>query len=238
MAKMINGQIIGSISKTTFLTINGIGILRSKPGRGNVKQTAATQKIASVFGKASSMIHPLLNELAEELYFKMIMKNRGKVVSAAKDWLIKEPEPTDSSLNSFQPAIELNDLVTLEKMLKVQMELVVAKDNKISLSIESFNPIVDILVPKKTDTVEWKVVLITSLTENGQTVVEKYPITLEIPYSDAEVGEQTLQFPIQPKAGTVFLVALTVCYKGYRINGMDRDRKWLPAGVLGMGKIM
>lgn len=237
MAKIINGQVIGSISKTTFLFVNGIGILRSKPGRGNVKQTTATKKMASVFGKASSMIHPLLNELAEELYFKMIMKNRGKVVSAAKDWLIKVPESTDSSLNSFLPAIELNDQVTLEKVLKVSMELTVAKDNKISLSMESFNPTIAILVPKKTDTIELKAVLITSHTDKDQAVVEKYPVTLEIPYSDAEVGEQTLQFPVQPEAGTVFLVALAICYKGYRINGMDRDRKWLPAGVLGLGRI-
>lgn len=237
MAKIINGQVIGSISKTTFLTLNGIGILRSKPGRGNVKQTAATKKMASVFGKASSMIHPLLNDLAEELYFKMIMKNRGKVVSAAKDWLIKEQKLTGSSFNSFQPAIELNDQVALDKILNVPIKLVVAKDKKIVLSMESFNPTVAILVPKKTDTIELKAVLITSHTDKEQTVVEKYPITLEIPYSDAEVGGQTLQFPVQPAAGTVYLVALAVCFKGYRINGLDRDRKWLPAGVLGLGRV-
>jgi len=99
------------------------------------------------------MIHPLLNELATEFNFKMIMKNRGKIVSAAKDWLIKKSGKTTSSLNTFQPALELNELVTLDKMLKVKMGLIIAKDNKISLSIASFNPFTDLQAPQKTDTV-------------------------------------------------------------------------------------
>jgi hypothetical protein len=237
MARMINGKISGSISNTTYYTVNGISILRSKPGRGGVKQSKATKKSASAFGKASSIIHPLLNELATELNFKMIMKNRGKVVSAAKNWLMLETEEADSSLNTFQPALELNDIVTLEKILNVQMELIVAKDNTLSVVVGSFNPFADIKAPQKTEIVELKVVLVTSNTTKEQTIVEKYPISVEIPFCDAEVGEQTLEFPIHPGAGSIILVGLIICYKGYQINGMDRDRKWLPAGVLGLGRI-
>lgn len=237
MAKMINGEISGSINNITYYTVNGVGYLRSKPGQGKVKQSKATKKSASAFGKASSLIHPLLNELAIELNFKMIMKNRGKVVSAAKNWLMKEPEQTGSSLHTFQPALDLNDLVTLEGILNVQIELIVAKDNTISVVVGSFNPFVDVKAPQKTDTIELKVVLVTSLTNKEQTIVEKYPVSVEIPFLDAEVGEQTLQFPISPTAGSNILVGLIVCFKGYKINGMDKDRKWLPAGVLCLGSI-
>ena len=237
MAKMINGIISGSINNTTYYTVNGMDIIRSKPGPGKVKQSKATKKSASAFGKASSLIHPLLNELATELNFKMIMKNRGKIVSAAKNWLINEPEQTDASLHTFQPALELNDLVTLEKILNVQMELIISKDNTLSVVVRSFNPFADVQAPQKTEIVELKVVLVTSHTNQGLAVVEKYPIGVEIPFLNAEVGEQILQFPIPPTAGSIILVGLVVCFKGYKINGMDKDRKWLPAGILCLGSI-
>jgi len=52
------------------------------------------------------------------------------------------------------------------------------------------------------------------------------------------VVKQKISFPLRLIAGTYFLVCLVVSFKGRSIPGMDKERKWLPAGVLGIGKIV
>ncbi len=49
------GRLTGSIGPVSYRTVNGTTYLQSKPGRGNVKQTSATQQTASDFGRASTM---------------------------------------------------------------------------------------------------------------------------------------------------------------------------------------
>jgi hypothetical protein len=183
------------------------------------------------------MVHPLLNGLAAELNFKMAMKNRGKVLSGVKSWLEGEGGQPASSLYIFQPAEELNNLAGLQKILKVQISPVLAEDHTVTVSVGAFNPGTDVKVPGKTEDIELKAVLVTLRTDKGRNDVLRYPVSITIPYADAEVGEQTISFPVKPEAGTVFLVGLAVSFMGYRILGMDKNPKWLPAGVLGIGKI-
>ena len=68
----IKGQLLGTVGPVAFRTYNGKAIAQSKPGRGNVKQTAATKSVASDFGSANTMskkirtaVIPILQHYAE-----------------------------------------------------------------------------------------------------------------------------------------------------------------------------
>jgi hypothetical protein len=237
MAIIKNGAITGSLNKSTYYSFENQTIARSKPGPGGVKQTDGMKKSALYFGKASAMVHPLLNGLTMELNFKIPRSNKGKLVSMAKAWLTEVGDQPGSSLHLLQPAGELNNLVTLEKIVKVPVNAALAEDNTVTVAVGAFNPFSAVKAPAKTDTIELKAVLVTLKADKDWNDVRQYPVSLSIPYADAEVGEQTLEFPVQPNSGMAILVGWTVCFKGYRIPGMDKDPKWLPAGVLGIGKI-
>ena len=236
---MKNGKIFGSIANITWYTSNGIDIMRSKPGRGSVKQTEATKKNSSHFGKAAKMVSKLLNGLANELNFRMLPANRGKTIGAVSKWLPEAEKLTTSAFYSFPSLIELNDLATLEQMAKIPTEVSLDKDHTITVSFGAFKTISAIKAPKNTGSIVLKAVLVELSTIEDTLEALVYSVSLEIPYNnDEEVAAQNISFPDQPIAGIHFLVCLVVSFKGKSIPGMDKERKWLPAGVLGIGKIV
>lgn len=240
MATMKNGKISGSIANVIWYTSNGIEIMRSKPGRGKVKQAESTKMNASNFGKASKMVSLILKGLAKELNFRMLPANRGKTIGAVSKWLPEEAKLTKSAFYSFPSVVELNELITLEKTVNIKAEVSLVNDNTITVAFDAFNPESAIKAPKNTQSIEIKAVLV-SLGNNAAILALEpleYSVSLEIPYINQEVAAQNISFPVQPVAGTNFLVSLLVSYKGDKIPGMDKERKWLPAGALGIGKIV
>jgi hypothetical protein len=237
MASINNGKISGIVANVIFYSSHGKDFVRSAPGTNGVKQTKATKNSAAAFGRASALAHPLLNELAAELNFKMLRSNRGKVISAANKWLAGQTSSTTSSL-PILPPVELNDQVSLEESLKAPIELTLAGDNTVTVSIGPFNPKTAVKAPRQTYRIELKAVLVTSVKGKGRKEVQQhYPVTTEIAYDNTEVPVQNISFPVQPVAGTTLMIGLAVSFKGKFIPGTDKDRKWLPAAILGFGKI-
>ncbi len=234
---MKNGKISGSIANTTFYEAEGTELMRAKPGRGRVKQTSATKVQASRFGEASSMTHPLLNALVGELNFKIHKTNRGKVVGAVSNWLTTVKEPAVSALSSFGAAVELNDLVTLEKIVKVSIVPVLADDNSVSVSVDSFFPETAIKAPRRTSKVELKFILVTQTREMSKKKLALYPVSVEVPYNAKEVPAQKICFPVQLAGGSSMLVGLAINFSVFALRGTGKERNWLPAGVLCVGKV-
>jgi hypothetical protein len=235
MASIKKGKINGSIGNITYYTLLDREVMRIKPAK--VVQTAATKQSGARFGKASSMTHALLNGMAAELDFKILPGNRGKTVAAVTKWLGGEGKSAVSSLHLFQPAQELNDQVSLEKLLPLQVDPVLAEDHTITVTIGAFNPVTALKVREKTEQIILKVLLVTLKSVQGDNDIRRYPVTITIPYDDAGVDEQVVSFPVQPEAGMSVLVGLAVSYQGYKFLGRENDRKWLPAAVLGIGKM-
>jgi hypothetical protein len=239
MARMKKGKISGSIANVIWYTSNGIDIMRSKPGRGRVKQTEATKKNSSNFGKAAKMVSKLFKGLAKELNFRMLPANRGKTIGEVSKWIPEEAKLTTSAFYSFPSLVELNDLIALEKAVKIHTEVFLAEDHTITISFGAFTPRSAVKAPRETDDIEIKAVLVILSPNNDMDQeVLAYPVSLEFIYNNEEVAAQNITFPVQPVAGNNFLISLVVSYKGYNIPGMDRERKWLPAGVLGIGRIV
>lgn len=71
MARFKGKFLIGTIGNLTFKKNKKKQILQTKPGKGGVKQTTATKKAASVFGKASQFAYLIRNgfrQLTESNY--------------------------------------------------------------------------------------------------------------------------------------------------------------------------
>lgn len=234
---MKNGKISGSIANTTFYESEGAELLRSKPGRGRVRQASTSKVCASRFGRASSMTHPLLNALVLELNFKIKKTNRGRVVGAVSNWLTSLNESAVSALSSFHAPLELNELISLEKTMKISLETALSEDNFISVSVGAFVPETAIKAPRLTTRVELKFVLVTQAKTLYRKELAKYPVSIEVPYNDKEVPAQIISFPVNLMKNTNFLVGLTITFSGFGLRGTGKECKWLPAGVLCVGKI-
>jgi hypothetical protein len=200
-----------------------------------MKQNPVMKKQQSAFGKAASIAHALCNKVAEELNFRIPLKSRNEMVSLTYKWLADEKVfPT---LYLPWRKVELNDRVTLDKILCLQMKPVLCADHTVMVSIGQFNPRFQITAPLWTSEVELNFLLVTLTTEKDNKEVQKYPVRITVPYTDEEVVAQNLSFPVKPANDVIVLVSLAVCFKGKDLAGKDKDPKWLPAGILGIGRI-
>jgi hypothetical protein len=91
------GQIIGSIGPVSFRAYNGKDFMQSKPGKNKMKQTVATKKSASDFGRGSRLakaireaLFPIVQNLSDSNFYRRLTT---KINTATQDG---NPQPIGS----------------------------------------------------------------------------------------------------------------------------------------------
>lgn len=237
MASIKNGIISGSIGDLVYYSVNGKNYVRSKTKTGIIKSSAGTKKSASAFGLASAVVSPLLKGLATELDFRLTKCARGLMIGNAYRWFKTNTDWESTILSDFEPCVELNEMISIRKMFNLRIKCNLEDGKDVVLTIPEFNPKRVIITPKITVEVHFKIVLVTVSFSGRQKKIKPYPVSISIANTNHLEAARNISFPLQTGAATSFLVAITMGYTTYAIAGLNRDMKWLPAGVLAMGRI-
>lgn len=231
------GNFKGKIGNTVHKKWKDKNVVQSAPGKGNVKQTEATKKAASVFGQVSSFGNLIRDSFKEIImgYYDTLMiarltgqlnLNLRKCYNPEnKTWTFEE-----HSLKSLE-GFEFNIDSPLKRNLSVNPTYILA-NNKLSMSFPQINVANDLIFPKNSSSAE-----ITVMYKEYDFDLLAYRFHPVQVYS-FEVGKlQTTvaaaDYTFEATEGCLCIVSIGVKYHAeYRTSKVLRNNKDLnPAGI-------
>ena len=229
MAKLsTKGQIKGSVGPVSYHVYNDTVYIQSKPGKGNVKQTVATQKSASDFGRASSIakairnsLFPILQNHSDNEFYRRFT---ARINTATQDG---NPQPKgnrsliDGNL-SLLTAIDCNTASPFDSYCNLTPLISLSSSRQLIITLPEFLVLEHISAPAEaTDAV--LVFLVTAIHPDTNSESHSQLFKLELPLKDSLIPAQEWTSIILPE-GQLILVASAVFY--YRNNTL--------AGMVGL----
>lgn len=226
MAKIgFKGQLTGSVGPVYYRTFNGNSYIQTKPGRGNVKQTVATQKSASDFGRASSMakairesLFPVLQHHSDTAFYRRFA---AKVNAATQDG---NPQPKGSrSLIDGNLAllshIDCNTASPFSEYCKLSAELSLSDSNVLTISLPELQATESITTyADATDAELAFLVTVINPQDNTQTQAELFK--LAIPLTNATISARQWTTASLPENQLIVVAAAVFYYRNNSLAGM------------------
>jgi len=209
----------GSIGNLSFSKQGDINVVRSKPGRGNVKQTAATKKSASVFGSYISPLSKYIRMSFQHLltgFYDGAMVNRMNSDISTVLYQSITPEGTFKlTKKSFDrlTGFNFNLASVLNKSLLIMPETTFTA-NEVRVRIPEFLVSKDLRYPPQADGCTIEIQVVQFNLEKGLWMV--YPQESILLKKGGLNDSQIFSYPL-PK-GSLCLVAIgTVYHDQYKI---------------------
>lgn len=232
MPSQLNVQISGRIQNVIFYKRGDKYYNRAMPA--TVKQTIATKKSASVFGKAAKMGKWLREQLVTTIPFPADNNMQTRLVSALLQWLRSDYVaavtcdhiPMLSSF-SFTPAD------TVRKRWRVNMQVTHSGEDMLQLIIPAFVPSKSMQAPAGTVLVTCKIAAAVCNASTGL-AMGSFSTSIDYEYNDIEVPEQIINLPVPTSAGSLALTTMYLEYYSTKNNRMQLTTKkaFIPAGVV------
>ena len=212
----IKGQLSGSVGPVSYRVVNGMGVVQSKPGRGNTKMAKTTLASASEFGRASTMsknirrwLLPLLQNRTD-VY--MYSRFTAKVYQALINSSVASKEDRTlldgdlSILNGFQ----FNNNVVFNHYYSLNPELSLEDTGALSITLPEFSSsdtINSIAEATSCDICY----MVTALDSKVNTANYTDVFKVRVPLNGSTVAAQQWTTPAL-KAGQLVIVAAAVFY--------------------------
>jgi len=233
MPSQINVQITGRIGNLIFYKLGDKYYSRSAPVK--VKQTKATKKRATEFGKASRAGKSLRQQLLPVIPFPKDNQMQTRLVSAIFLWL------KSNIGNSLQPCnpvpyvsnYQFTKGYTVTERWKVALRVTHPSEGMMELKIPAFVPSKALSAPANTFSVTSHIIAVGCNMENG-VATGGFNTFLDFEYNDMEVPEQTIPLPIPTLGGSLVATVIFLEYI-YMKNGYPQkttNKAFMPAGVV------
>jgi len=211
MALQTANYLSGRIENIIFYKSRGKYFARSMPV--NVKQTMATKTRSSNFGIASAAGSTLRGLLMPVLPFPKDRNMQNRFSGAIAKWLAR------SNVNDLQPEYNLpyvqdfnfNAQTSIAERWKIAIAVTQTADGGIAVHIPAFVPANDIIAPAHTTVVLCTVVAAWCRLKDG-TAAGNFALTMEMPYNQDVINEQTLSFPVVTSNGHLVITAASFRY--------------------------
>lgn len=212
MAILDEKSLRGSIGNLSFSKQGNINVVRSKPGRGNVKQTEATKKSASVFGNYISPLSKYIRmsfHLLTGFYDGRMVNRMNSDISTILYQSITPEETFKLTKQSFDrlTGFNFNLASVLNKSVLMMPETTFTAD-EVKVRIPEFAVSKDLRFPPKANTCTIEMQVVQFNLEKGLWMV--YPLESVVLKKGGLSESQTFSFPL-PK-GTLCLVAIGAVY--------------------------
>ncbi len=232
MPSQINVQLTGRIGNLVFYKLGDKYYTRTAPS--HVKQTKATKKRATEFGKASRAGKSLRQQLLPVIPFPRDNRMQTRLVSVLFQWL------KASDGNPLLPCREVpyvstfqfTEGYTVAERWKVALDFIHGP-GMIEVKIPAFIPSKVISAPADTVSVTCRISAAGCNMENG-VATGGANTSLDFDYGDTEIPEQTISLPLSTPAGSLFITAIFLEYN-YMKNGhlqKTTNKAFMPAGVV------
>jgi hypothetical protein len=232
MPSQINLQITGRIGNIVFYKRGDNYYARSVPGR--IRQTKATKKCASEFGKASGAGKILRQQLLPVIPFPADNKMQTRLVADLCSWLrsgFDPQQPCDpvSFLNDF--SFTKSD--TVAERLRVSLQVTKTADGMLEMKIPAFMPAENILAPAGTVSVKCHIATGGYGLKNGA-ATGGFSTSLNFNYNDQPVPEQIISLPTPTPSQTLIVTGVSLEYyfnkNGYLQKSVNKA--FMPAGIV------
>ncbi|MGN6531292.1 MAG: hypothetical protein ACTHK0_06035 [Ginsengibacter sp.] len=232
MPSQINLQITGRIQNIVFYKRGDKYYARSVPGR--IRQTKATKKRATEFGKASGAGKILRQQLLPVIPFPADNKMQTRLVSDLFSWLrsgLDPQQPCDpvSFLNDFN--FTYGD--TVAERWRVSLEVTKIAGGMLQMKIPAFVPAKNILAPAGTVTVKCHIATGGyDLKHGGAT--GGFSTSLKFIYNNEPVAEQIISLPTPTPSGSLIVTAVSLEYFFNKNSNLQKsmNKAFMPAGIV------
>lgn len=232
MASQKQLQITGKIGNVIFYKRGDNYYARSVPVK--VKQTKATKKCSTLFGKASAAGKCLRQQLLQCLPFPRDVTMQVRLVSAISAWLRSgddPPQPGDPvpSISNFQ----FTEGSSIRERWRVALQVTKVYEGGLQLTIPAFVPAISISAPAGTVTVKCNIAATACNVEKGATA-GGFSTSLHFDFNEAEVPEQVVSLPLPATTGNLVVTAVSLEYLCVK-NGYPQKivkKAFMPAGVV------
>ena len=233
MPSQINLQITGRIGNMVFYKLGDKYYSRSVPSK--VKQTKATKKRATEFGKASRAGKTLRQQLWPVIPFPHDNQMQTRLVSAIFRWL------KSSTGNTLQPCndvpyvsnYQFTEGYTVNERWKVALQVNHSSGGMIEVTIPAFNPAAAISAPANTVSVTCRISAAGCNINNGA-ATGSCNTSLNFDYNDKEVPAQIVSLPLEMPAGSLVITAISLEYKYIKNGHLQKtaNKAFMPAGIV------
>lgn len=237
MARMINDKITGAVGNVIFYSMKGEGYVRSKPGKRKKKRGQTDTIYVSIFRLVSRYGTAMIKQMSNSFLFPfgrdMYNRLRGWMWNKYSDnhGLLQWKLQTGSPYGALNPESDLHDL------LKVNIIITEDRREGIILSLAGFSPKKQIKAPMRTVEVNLKFIAVSCSFEKDVPRPGYSMQQLSFAYNDRLVPEQRIVLNTGAKSGDIVMVVVAMEYKISGQIGYSKDLRWLPAGVVGMGRV-
>jgi hypothetical protein len=233
MAKVADVFLNGSIGNVVFYRRMGTNCARSRVL--HVKQSAATKIRSANFGIAARAGKTLRSGLMPSMPNATDRSMQSRFSGAISKWLgtsgIDEIPSTDAV--PFISVLEFTKEQPVRQRFKVPLTITVPQANVVTVSIETFIPLTQIVAPAGTGLVTLVISVSGCLLKTGEPTGSETH-TIDIPYNDTAVAAQVLQFPVNTPPQSLVVTAARLIYKKFDCNTWVEIKKeaFMPAGVI------
>ena len=232
MPSQINLQITGRIGNIVFYKRGDKYYSRSVPGR--IRQTKATKKCATEFGKASGAGKILREQLLPVIPFPADNKMQTRLVSDLCRWFRSGFDPKQPC----DPVPFLNDFSftksdTVAERWRVSLQVTKTADGMLEMKIPAFVPAKNILAPAGTVSVKCHIATAGYGLKNGA-ATGGFSTSLNFNYNDEPVAEQIISLPIPTFSQTLIVTGVSLEYY-FNKNGhlqKSMNKAFMPAGIV------
>jgi hypothetical protein len=233
------GRLTGSIGPVSYRSFNGTTYLQSKPGRGNVKQTSATQQTASDFGRASSIaknmrqaLFPILHNHSDTAFYRRFT---AQVHTATQDG---NPQPKGSrslwngNLSVLSP-IDCNAASPFANYCTLIPELAMSIDREVTITLPEFTVTEGII--KHGDVTDAELAfLVTCVDAETGTQTHAELFKLEITLANGTLPAQQWTTAVVPENQLIIVAAAVFYYRRNAVAGLigRNSKEFHPCAVI------
>jgi hypothetical protein len=219
------GHLKGGIGPVSYHSYNGNVYIQAKPGRGYVKQTAATKKSASDFGRASSLarvirasLFPILQNHSDNSFYRRFA---AKVHIAAQDGN-PQPKGSRSLINGNLSLLDHTDCNTSSPFTSYcspAAEISLSGSRELSIALPEFQVLNHITVLREASHAEL-LYLVTVINPETNSVGHSELFRVELPLRDTLIPQQQFLTPALPEAHIIVVASAVFYYRNNNLAGM------------------
>jgi hypothetical protein len=232
MPSQIDVQITGRIQNLIFYKRGDKYYARTAPGK--VKQTKATKKRATEFGKASRIGKCLRQQLVPAIPFPSDNKMQTRLVSALFQWLrsgYDAAKPNDEV--PFVSNFPFTEGYSIRERWRVPLQVAKVNEGELQLTIPAFVPAKSLSAPARTVTVKCHIAATACSVAHG-TTTGGFCTSLHFDFNKEKVPEQVVSLPLPASAGNLVVTAISLEYNLVKNGQIQKtaNKAFMPAGVV------
>jgi hypothetical protein len=242
MARVTDKGISGAVGNFVFFTFNGKSFVKSKPVRKKKKKGAPVDPVNAEFGKLSRFGSPMIKIIKPHLLFSF---NQASY-NAARSWMgnlykLHKDDATWPLVNNGINTAQLNAESDIRNCMEQLPQISDLGGSEVSFSLPAMNPVLQLRAPANTEQIRFKFFVTGSSFHLPNPVCYYQLEIMEMDYNNQEYPskQQIVKLSDEeiPVNGYIVLAGMAI---EYRLRGSEQylaDKRWLPVGLLGMGKL-